>query len=145
MKLLLDMNLSPRWVTVLADAGLEATHWSDVGRVSAPDIEIAAFAVSEGMIVMTNDLDFGALLSMSRERSPSVVQVRAADLSPEAIGAVVDRAQAVEGRARQRSARHDRIRPRSLAVAADREKCRALKYGRARRRSVGVGWHAHSS
>ena len=89
MKLLLDMNLSPRWVTVLADAGLEATHWSDVGRMSAPDIEIAAFAASEGMIVMTNDLDFGALLSMSGERSPSVVQVRAADLSPEAIGAVV--------------------------------------------------------
>lgn len=38
---------------------------------------------------MTNDLDFGALLSMSGERSPSVVQLRADDLSPEALGATV--------------------------------------------------------
>ena len=28
MKLLVDMNLSPRGVSVLADAGVEATHWS---------------------------------------------------------------------------------------------------------------------
>ena len=31
MKLLLDMNLSPRWVGVLPAAGFEAIHWSDVG------------------------------------------------------------------------------------------------------------------
>src|SRR6218665_1296178 len=31
MKLLVDMNLSPRWVDVLADAGIEAAHWSAVG------------------------------------------------------------------------------------------------------------------
>jgi predicted nuclease of predicted toxin-antitoxin system len=28
MKLLLDMNLSPRWVNVLTDNGYEALHWS---------------------------------------------------------------------------------------------------------------------
>jgi predicted nuclease of predicted toxin-antitoxin system len=27
MKLLVDMNLSPRWVDLLADAGIEAAHW----------------------------------------------------------------------------------------------------------------------
>lgn len=27
MKLLVDMNLSPRWVNLLADAGIEAAHW----------------------------------------------------------------------------------------------------------------------
>ena len=45
MKLLIDMNLSPRWVEVLAEAGIEAVHWSMVGAKSAPDIEIMAFAV----------------------------------------------------------------------------------------------------
>lgn len=89
MRILLDMNLSPRWVATLVEADFEATHWSDVGLVSAADVEIAAFAAKQGMVVMTNDLDFGALLSRSGERGPSVVQLRAGDLSPEAIGATV--------------------------------------------------------
>jgi len=83
------MNLSPKWAATLTDAGFEATHWSDVGPASAPDVEIAAFASAEGMVVMTNDLDFGALLSTSGGRSPSVVQLRASDLSPEVIGNMV--------------------------------------------------------
>ena len=31
MKLLIDMNLSPTWVTAFAEAGIEAVHWSSVG------------------------------------------------------------------------------------------------------------------
>ena len=89
MRILLDMNLSPKWAAVLIGAGFEAAHWSEVGSTSAPDVEIAAFASAKGMVVMTNDLDFGALLSTSGERGPSVVQLRASDLSPEAIGGTV--------------------------------------------------------
>jgi predicted nuclease of predicted toxin-antitoxin system len=44
MKLLIDMNLSPRWVNLLADAGIDATHWSMLGAANALDVEIAAFA-----------------------------------------------------------------------------------------------------
>jgi len=31
MKLLVDMNLSPRWVAVLEGAGFVAAHWSTLG------------------------------------------------------------------------------------------------------------------
>jgi predicted nuclease of predicted toxin-antitoxin system len=31
MRFLVDMNLSPRWVDLLAAAGYEAAHWNDVG------------------------------------------------------------------------------------------------------------------
>jgi len=89
VRLLLDINLSPKWVATLVDSGFEAVHWSAVGNVSAPDAEIARYAESESMIVMTNDLDFGALLSASGDSGPSVVQIRAGDLSPKAIGALV--------------------------------------------------------
>jgi predicted nuclease of predicted toxin-antitoxin system len=44
MKLLLDMNLSPRWASILEAAGLEAVHWSAVGPGNASDIQIMAFA-----------------------------------------------------------------------------------------------------
>jgi len=31
MKIVVDMNLSPRLCSLLRSAGLEATHWSSVG------------------------------------------------------------------------------------------------------------------
>jgi hypothetical protein len=33
MRLLVDMNLTPRWVEFLASAEYEAVHWSSVGPV----------------------------------------------------------------------------------------------------------------
>jgi len=86
MKVLLDMNLSPRWVSLLVDAGMEAVHWSHIGDNSAPDSLLASHALSNDMIVVTQDLDFGALLAASGNSGPSVVQIRAGDTSPESIG-----------------------------------------------------------
>lgn len=85
MKLLVDMNLSPRWIRVLADAGIEATHWSTLGANNTPDSEIMHYARSNDCVVLTNDLDFGAILAATHSEKPSVVQIRAQDVSPEAI------------------------------------------------------------
>ena len=82
MKLLVDMNLSPRWVSFLCDAGWEATHWSTVGKANASDSEIVTFAASNGYVVLTNDLDFAAILAASHHKKPSVAQIRAQDLGP---------------------------------------------------------------
>ncbi|MDZ7592761.1 MAG: DUF5615 family PIN-like protein [Rubrivivax sp.] len=92
MKLLVDMNLSPRWVDWLRDAGVDAVHWSALGAPSAPDAEILAHAASHGWVVFTHDLDFGTILAATTAGKPSVVQVRADDVSPEAIGAALVRA-----------------------------------------------------
>lgn len=89
MKLLLDMNLSPNWVPFLAGAGIAATHWSSVGRANAPDVEVMHWARASGSVVFTNDLDFSALLAMTRGSGPSVLQIRLQDLLPDAVGDVV--------------------------------------------------------
>lgn len=86
MKLLVDMNLSPRSVSLLADAGFEAAHWSTLGAANAPDAEIMAFAKANGYVVLTHDLDFSAILAATHGEKPSVVQIRAEDVSPDAIG-----------------------------------------------------------
>lgn len=86
MKLLVDMNLSPRWVKRLTDAGIEAAHWSNVGAINAPDSEIMAYARANDCVVLTHDLDFSAILAATHGEKPSVVQVRADDVSPDAIG-----------------------------------------------------------
>ena len=86
MKLLVDMNMSPRWIEVFADAGLEAEHWSSVGAANASDIEIMTFAAAHGWTVLTRDLDFGSILAATGGRKPSVVQLRSDDARPEAVG-----------------------------------------------------------
>jgi len=86
MKLLLDMNLSPRWVKALSDANFEVHHWSTLGAMNAPDSEIMAYACANNFVVLTNDLDFSAILAASNEKNPSVVQIRADDLNPDKIG-----------------------------------------------------------
>lgn len=75
MKLLLDMNLAPRWVRWLNDSGIDAIHWSAIGSPTATDAMIFTHALQHGLIVFTHDLDFGALLAHTRTRGPSVVQV----------------------------------------------------------------------
>lgn len=89
MKLLVDMNLSPRWVNLLADAGIEAAHWSALGAANAPDAEIMAFAKAKGYVVLTHDLDFSAILAATHGDKPSVVQIRSEDVSPDVIGGPV--------------------------------------------------------
>lgn len=86
MKLLVDMNLSPRWIGLLVSASIDAVHWSAVGRADAKDLEIMAYAVENGCIVLTHDLDFSAILAATKAVKPSVVQIRSEDISPDAIG-----------------------------------------------------------
>jgi predicted nuclease of predicted toxin-antitoxin system len=44
MKVLVDMNLSPRWVDCLIASEIHAAHWSSIGEANALDTEIMAFA-----------------------------------------------------------------------------------------------------
>jgi predicted nuclease of predicted toxin-antitoxin system len=89
MRILIDMNLSPRWVDVLADAGIECIHWSSVGETTASDSFIMAFAKGAGYVVLTHDLDFGSILAATHGDKPSVIQIRSGTLSTAAIGPFV--------------------------------------------------------
>jgi predicted nuclease of predicted toxin-antitoxin system len=89
MKILIDMNLPPRWVTFLVEHGISATHWSIEGDMKAPDSEILRWARERNCVVLTHDLDFGVLLSMTKKAGPSVIQVRTQDVTPETIGSLV--------------------------------------------------------
>jgi len=47
------------------------------------------FARDNGYVVLTHDLDFGAILAATHGLKPSVVQIRSEDVSPEVIGKLV--------------------------------------------------------
>jgi predicted nuclease of predicted toxin-antitoxin system len=86
MKILIDMNLSPRWVKLFDDADVESVHWSTIGATNAPDSEIMDYAKANNYIVLTHDLDFSAILAVTHGEKPSVVQIRAENVSPDVIG-----------------------------------------------------------
>ncbi len=89
MKIPLDMNLSPRWIEALAIADITAIHWSSVGSAQASDPEIIAYARAGNWVILTQDLDFGAILAATHGEKPSVIQLRAEDVSPEAAASAV--------------------------------------------------------
>lgn len=86
MRLLVDMNLTPRWVEFLRSVGHEAVHWSSVGSVSAKDSEICDYARQYAYVILTNDLDFPQILAHMMGSSPSVVLLRGEPLVPETRG-----------------------------------------------------------
>jgi predicted nuclease of predicted toxin-antitoxin system len=89
MKILIDMNLSPRWVPVLENAGFEAVHWSTIGDHRASDRVIMDYAGANGYVVFTHDLDFGAILAATEAQSPSVIQVRIQNVDADYLGPTV--------------------------------------------------------
>jgi uncharacterized protein (DUF433 family)/predicted nuclease of predicted toxin-antitoxin system len=69
--------------------GSTLVHWSTIGAVTAPDFEILTWAKEHEFVLITNDLDFSAVLAASAGALPSIVQIRSQDLlSDEAVSIV---------------------------------------------------------
>ncbi len=82
MNILVDMNLSPEWVSIFQQHGHESVHWTKVGDKNAPDTEILLWAKENGYVIFTHDLDFCAIIAATGADSPSVLQLRAQDITP---------------------------------------------------------------
>ena len=89
LSFLIDVNLSPEWVETLSTFGHASVHWSAVGDVRTPDVDIMAWAREHGHIVFTGDLDFGKLLAVTGAIGPSVFSVRTRKRLPEEISPTV--------------------------------------------------------
>ena len=89
MKILVDMNLSPDWIPVLEAHGWSAVHWSSVGDPRSPDRVIMDWALANGCVVFTHDLDFGTMLALTHAAGPSVLQVRSDSVIPSRLAPVV--------------------------------------------------------
>lgn len=78
MKLLLDNNLSPKLVSLLAEAGHDVRHVRNHGLAGADDPTVLAFAADTGRVLISADTDFGTLLASAHAAAPSFVLVRRA-------------------------------------------------------------------
>ena len=89
MKILVDMNLPRSWVSYLQAQGHEVQHWSDLGAPTASDAEIMKWAREQQYVVFTHDLDFSALLALTRQTGPSVLQIRTQKIIPGSVGTLI--------------------------------------------------------
>ena len=86
MQLVIDMNLSPRWGLWLSAHGVAARHWSTLGPMDASDEAVLASVRDLHGCLLTCDLDFGRIVALAGVEGPSVILLRAIDVSPEASG-----------------------------------------------------------
>lgn len=82
-------SLSVEWSGELASHGWSAVHWSIVGDPGAEDTEIMGWALANGYVIFSHNLDFGTMLALTGASGPSVLQVRGQAVLPEDIGPVV--------------------------------------------------------
>ncbi len=68
MRVLIDMNLTPRWVGYLTQAGHEAIHWSTAGPVLAKDREICEYCRRRGYALQRMTLIFLRFLHIRAKR-----------------------------------------------------------------------------
>ncbi|HLJ89884.1 MAG TPA: DUF5615 family PIN-like protein [Candidatus Angelobacter sp.] len=76
MRLLLDQGLPRSTVLYLHNHGIDAVHVGERGLATASDAAILDLGRQTGMVVVTLDADFHALLALSGLSRPSVIRIR---------------------------------------------------------------------
>lgn len=85
LKFIADMNLSPFSVEVLCREGYDVVRVNRLISPSAPDEEILACARDGGYVLITEDMDFSALLAVNGCERPSVLSLRLSFSDPETV------------------------------------------------------------
>ena len=80
---LANMNISPLTVEALRKEGWSIIRVSEVLDRKSKDIDILDYARIHNKIIITQDLDFSALLAIGGYAKPSVVNLRLENASPE--------------------------------------------------------------
>lgn len=76
LKFLIDNALSPIFSKQLRTYGFDVIHVRDIHMQKSSDDEIFDFAQRENRIVVSADTDFGTIVTLRNEKSPSVIIFR---------------------------------------------------------------------
>lgn len=82
LKFLANMNISPLTVGDLRTSGWEVVRVPDVLDRRSTDVDILEYARQHNQVILTQDLDFSALLALSGHSKPSVVNLRLTHATP---------------------------------------------------------------
>jgi len=89
VRLLADLNIAPGTVSFLRSLGHDVQRVGDVLAPSATDHEIVEYARRDSRSVVTQDLDFSAIVALSGQAAPSVISLRLASSRIERVNALL--------------------------------------------------------
>ncbi len=92
MRFLADLHISPDTVGFRRQLGHDAVRVTDRLSASASDEAIISLAAEEQRCVLTQDLDFSALMALSGRTAPSIITLRLASARVDYVNDVLERA-----------------------------------------------------
>lgn len=90
MRLLADMHIAPRTVALLRSLGHDVRRVNELLPPTAADAAIVAAAIRDGRSILTQDLDFSAIVALSGNIVPSVISLRLSSSRVERVNAVLE-------------------------------------------------------
>ena len=87
IRFLANMNISPKSVDALRRQGWDIVRVSELLPVNAPDQEVMELARQQGRVVITQDLDFSAVLALGGHDRPSLITLRLSVSDPDIVTA----------------------------------------------------------
>lgn len=85
IRFLANMNISPKSVDALRRQGWNIVRVSEFLPLDASDEKILNFARQEGRVVVTQDLDFSAVLALGGHSTPSLITLRLSLSDPDSV------------------------------------------------------------
>jgi len=89
LKFIADVHISPLTVGELRTVGHQINRVIEFLSPKASDEEIIGFARREDLVIITQDLDFSALIAQSGLARPSVVSLRIGNAKPQVVSEVL--------------------------------------------------------
>jgi len=91
MRLLADLHISPRTVEFLRSLGHDVIRVNSILPITSSDISIVAYATNEQRIILTQDLDFSAIIALLGSKLPSLITLRLSSSRIEYVNAVLEK------------------------------------------------------
>jgi predicted nuclease of predicted toxin-antitoxin system len=85
LQYLADMNVSPKTVSVFQRLGVDMIRVSSLLPDNAPDETILNLARKTGRVLITQELDFSALLAINGYDRPSLITLRLSHSDPQTV------------------------------------------------------------
>jgi predicted nuclease of predicted toxin-antitoxin system len=91
MRLLADLHVSPRTVQFLRALGHDVVRVSEILSPTSSDETVVARAAQDARAILTQDLDYSAIIALSGAKAPSLISLRLSSSRFEYVNAVLQR------------------------------------------------------
>lgn len=89
LKFMADIHISPLTVEELKRKGYDIIRVTDNLPATSSDTDIIKLAYREHYVIVTQDLDFSAIIAQSGLKGPSVISLRVANAKPKIISQIL--------------------------------------------------------